>query len=458
MLTIRKKIGILLVACSSAAIVLTMLVVNITINNIFDDYMTAAQNKRYERIVTYLEEAYKSDGEWKQDSGIELMHEAFMSNYNLTLYDKNNNLVWGMNPMDIRNKIHLENMKVQDQGVYTTEKFEIKNDHEIVGYVEVGQYAPLLMTKEDVLFKSSINRSIFLSGIISILIIAAASLYFSKQISSPIKEVSNMSVKLSKGDFKEKSNTKTDILEINDLRNSINILAEKLNNQDLLRRRLVSDINHEIRTPLHVLQNNFEAMIDGVFPVTQDRLIRLNDEIIRFGKLLNNLEKIKEFETESLKLNFKSINLFNMLENLSNDFIVEAKNKNISLVLSRDEDKNYLILGDADKLKQVFINLINNAIKFTGKNGKISINIYDEEEKVFVTIKDNGVGIRNEDLPFIFERLYRGDKSRHETEGSGIGLTIAKNILDLHSALIEAKSEEGKGTNIKITFQVLNLA
>lgn len=458
MLTIRKKIGILLVGCSFTAIVLTMLVVNITINSIFDDYMTVEQNKRYDRIVTYLEEAYKRDGEWKEDSGVELMHEAYMSNYNLTLLDKNNILVWGMNPMDIRNKIHLENMKVQDQGVYTTEKFDLKYMNEIVGYVEVGQYAPLLMTKEDVLFKTSINRSIGISGIISILVIAAASLYFSKQISSPIKEVSNMSVKLSKGFFKEKSNTQTDILEINDLKNSINVLAEKLDNQDMLRRRLVSDINHEIRTPLHVLQNNFEAMIDGVFPVTQDRLARLNDEIIRFGKLLDNLEKIKEFETESLKFNFKSINLFNMLENIRNDYIVEAENKDVSLYLYKEENKNYLIFGDADKLKQVFINLINNAIKFSVKNGEVSINIYDREEKIFVTIKDNGVGIKREDLPFVFERLYRGDKSRHEIEGSGIGLTIAKNILDLHSALIEVNSDEGKGTIIKITFQVLNLA
>jgi len=210
-----------------------------------------------------------------------------------------------------------------------------------------------------------------------------------------------------------------------------------------------------LRTPLNVLQNNLEAMIDGVFPVSHQRLTHLNDEIVRFGKLLNNLEKLKEFESESLKMNFKSINLLYMLGNLYNDFLTEAEHKNIEFRLIKEGNVGYFILGDADKLKQVFINLMNNAVKFTDENGEISIKIYKDEKKIFVEIKDNGIGIKKEDLPFIFEHLYRGDKSRHETEGSGIGLTIAKNILDLHSAAIEVESEEGKGSLFKVIFDAL---
>ncbi|MGD9568910.1 MAG: sensor histidine kinase [Sedimentibacter sp.] len=454
-MSIRKKISILLLTCSLAAIVLIMMFVNFTINDIFQEYMADVQNKRYERIINYLVEVYKKDGKWSENSGIELMHEAYMSNYNLTLYDENDTLIWGMNPMDIRNKIHLENMKVQNEGVYTANKFDLKYNDNIIGYVEVGQYAPLLMTEEDVLFKYSINKSILLSGIFTLIIITAASLYFSRQFSAPIKEVANMSVKLSKGEFKEKSTTNTDIKEIVDLRNSINILAEKLDNQDMLRKRLISDINHEIRTPLNVLQNNLEAMIDGVCPVTQDRLARLNDEIIRFGKLLNNLEKLKEFESQSLKLNFQSINLISLVENLLNDFQMDADKKHISLKLSKEENKTYFLLGDSDKLKQVFLNLINNSIKFTKENGEISINIY-KSNKIFVDIKDNGIGIKKEDLPFIYEHLYRGDRSRHEIEGSGIGLTIAKSILSIHSATIEVESEEGKGTKFTVCFNSID--
>jgi signal transduction histidine kinase len=454
-MSIRKRISILLFSCSFSAIVLIIMFVNFTINDIFKEYMADVQNKRYERIVSYLEEVYKKEGQWNENSGIELMHEAYMSNYNLTLYDDKNLPVWGMNPMDIRNKIHLENMKVQDEGVYSSNKFELKYSDNVVGYVEVGQYAPLLMAEEDVLFQTSINKSIVLSGVFTLMIITIASLYFSKQFSAPIKEVANMSVKLSRGEFNEKSVTETDIEEIVNLRNSINILAEKLNKQDMLRKRLISDLSHEIRTPLNVLQNNFEAMIDGISPVTQEKLSRLNDEIIRFGRLLNNLEKLKEFESESLKMNFHSINLINLIENLYNDFKMEAEKKHISLKLTKEEDINYFILGDADKLKQVFINLVNNAIKFTKEFGEISINIY-KNEKIYVEIEDNGIGIKKEDLPYIFEHMYRGDKSRHEIEGSGIGLTIARSILTLHSATIEVESQEGKGTKFIVSFNSID--
>lgn len=449
--TIRKRLSILIISCSIMAILLIMLFVNFTINHIFEDYMSAVQNKRYERIITQLEELYKNEGQWNESSGVEILHEAYMSNYNLTLYNIDNMPVWGMNPMDIRNKIHLHDMFVQDQGVYLTNKFELYAENEIVGYVEIGQYAPLLMTDEDVLFRSSVNKSIITSGIVTIFIIIFVSLYSSKQFSQPITDVSNMSVKLSKGEFKEKSTIKTNIEEIANLRNSINDLAEKLDNQNALRKRLVSDISHEVRTPLNVLQNNLEAMIDGIFPVSDERLSHLNDEVIRFGKLLNNLDKLKEFENESMKLNFHKVDLLSLLKNMHKDFSSEAKEKNIAFNFSYENEK-YYINGDEDKLKQVFINLIDNAIKFTNKGGEIDINLSKNDDKITVEIKDTGIGISNEDMPYVFERLYRGDKSRHETEGSGIGLTIVKSILDPHLATIDIKSKEGEGTSVQLSF------
>lgn len=449
--SIRKKIAVLLTVCSLAAILLVMLFVNLTVNDIFENYMEDVQNKRYETITTYLEEVYSSQGKWSEDSGIELMHEAYMSNYNLTLYDKDNRPIWGMNPSDIRNKLNLGNMKVEEQGVYSVKRFELHHGQMVIGYVEVGQYSPLLMTEEDIQFKSSINESIALSGVVTLLIIVAASLYFSKQISAPIKEVANMSVRLSKGEFGTKTKETSNVKEIEDLRQSVNILAEKLNKQDMLRKRLVSDISHEIRTPLNVLQNNLEAMIDGVFPVTEERLIRLNDEIIRFGKLLNSLDVLKKFETESMSLNFQPMSLDLMIEKLYNEFAMEAEKRNISLNFSR-EGRSFKILGDEDKLKQVFFNLIHNAIKFTPKGGEVSVLMKNSEGKICVEVKDNGMGIAGEDLPYIFERLYRGDKSRHETEGNGIGLTIVKNILDLHSASIDVISPEGEGAIFTAVF------
>ncbi|GKU24560.1 HAMP domain-containing histidine kinase [Clostridium folliculivorans] len=457
MKSIRRKLSIMFFICSLAAILLITMFVNLTITKKFDDYMVDTQNKRYERIVAYFQEVYKREGKWDEDSGVEMMHEAFMGNYCLTLLDNNEKTVWGMNANDIKNNLHLNTMLVKDSGVYTSKRFPIKVNSKVVGYVDIGQYSSVLLSEEDVNFKLSINQSIIVSGLITLIIIIVISLYFSKQFSKPIKEVSNMSVSLSKGNFDTKYVTKSNIKELENLRSSVNILAEKLKQQDMLRKRLVSDISHEIRTPLNVLQNNLEAMIDGVFEVTDDRLRYLNDEVIRFGKLLNNLDLLKKFEAESTKINFETVDLHQLLKSVCEDFYMKAKNQGIELQYTIQKNQEYYITGDKDKLRQVFINIISNAIKFSKDNGNIDVNMYTRDKKAIIEIFDNGIGIKAEDLPFIFERLYRGDKSRNEIEGSGIGLTIVKNILDLHFANIEVESVENQGTKFSIYFDKLSI-
>lgn len=450
MQTISRRLSILFAACSIAAILLVTIFVNLTIKSKFNQYMIDNQNKRYQRIVSYFEEIYKRDGKWSKDSGIELTHEATMGNYCLTLYDGNDKVIWGMDPNDLQIRPHLNTMLTKDSGIYTVQKFEIKFENKVVGYVEVGQYSSVLMSEEDISFNSSVNKSIVVSGVLALIIIIVIGLFFSKQFSTPIKEVANMSVDLSQGKFNTKSSTKGNIKELEDLRRSVNILAEKLNQQDTLRKRLVSDISHEIRTPLNVLQNNLEAMIDGIFPVTTERLNNLNEEVVRFGRLLNNLNVLKEFESESIKLNFETILLDELIEDICKGFYMDAENKGIELRYNFERNKDYRIVGDRDKLKQVFINLISNALKFSERGDKVSINLNTNNKNIIVEVKDNGIGIKKEDLPFIFERLYRGDMSRNEIEGSGIGLTIVKNILQLHSASIEVESEEGEGTTFRL--------
>jgi signal transduction histidine kinase len=234
----------------------------------------------------------------------------------------------------------------------------------------------------------------------------------------------------------------------------VNILAGKLKYQDTLRKRLVSDITHEIRTPLNVLQNNLEAMIDEVSPVTKEGLNYLNEEVIRFGTLINDLNLLKEFESESTKLNYETIFLDQLISEICKDFYMAAEYKNITIEYDILDGGNYLIIADKDKMKQVFINLFSNALKFNEMNGKILIKLYKDNKNIILEVIDNGIGIYQEDLPFIFERLYRGDKSRNQIEGTGIGLTIVKNILDLHNAMIEVDSKAGAGTTVKVFFDL----
>lgn len=452
MQTIRRRLSILFVSCSIIAILLITLFVNVTVNNRFNSYMINIQNKRYDRIIDYFQEVYNSDGEWSNDSGVELRHEAYMGNYYLTLLDNNKNLIWGMNSNDVKDNAKRNKMLSEDKGVYSSKRFPIESNGNIVGYVDIGQYSSVLLSEEDINFKTSINKSIFTSGVLTLFLIIFISLYFSKQFSIPIKEIVKMSIGLSKGDFHMKSSKKINIEELENLRVSINILSEKLNYQDTLRKRLISDISHEIRTPLNILQNNLEAMIDGIFPVTTVRLNYLNEEVIRFGRLLNNLNTLKEFESESIQLEFETISVEDILNSIYEDFYRVFENKNIKLDYNVQSKQDYYIKADKDKLKQVFINLISNSLKFVENQGKVSINLTSNRQEVIVEIQDNGIGIKKEDLPFIFERFYREDKSRHQIEGNGVGLTIVKNILDLHFATVTVESTENGGTTFIVVF------
>jgi len=148
---------------------------------------------------------------------------------------------------------------------------------------------------------------------------------------------------------------------------------------------------------------------------------------------------------------FEYIDVKEVIYSVCEEFSLILKEKNIMLDLVNNNE-NYIVLGDKDKLKQVFINLISNAVKFNKKNGYITVVISKNNSKIIINVKDNGIGINKEDLPFIFERLYRGDKSRHEIEGNGIGLTVVKNILLIHSASISVESELGKGSEFIIKF------
>jgi signal transduction histidine kinase len=421
--------------------------VNLAINSTFDKYISDNQENRNARIVSYFEEVYKRDQNWTSDSGKEIQHEGYMSNYCITLLDNHKNIIWAMDPND------LKNMNDENQGSeYRTTSFDIIFQNQIIGYVIIGQYDPILVSEQDISFKVSINRNIAISVVVAIALATLISIYFSRQFSNPIKAVSETSVDLTKGKYISKTDTKSNVLEINNLIRSINILGDKLQYQDDLRKRLVSDISHEIRTPLNIFQNNLEAMIDGVYPVTNERLINLNDEVIRFGKLLNNLDMLKELEEHSIEYHMDKINIDELVGKIYDTFSMHANRKNIKIEIHVKPKLNYIILGDKDKLQQVFYNILSNAVKFTDEGGTVSIRLGGNKNNVIVEVQDTGIGISNKDLPFIFERLYRGDKSRNQIEGNGIGLTISKQVLIHHSATIDVESEEGVGTNVIISF------
>jgi signal transduction histidine kinase len=225
--------------------------------------------------------------------------------------------------------------------------------------------------------------------------------------------------------------------------------TDALKQQELLRKRLTSDVAHELRTPLTAVSSHLEAMIDGLWEVTPARLQSCYEEIGRISGLVADLEQLAKTENENLRLSKTEVDLLELAHTVVNNFETEAAKKKLSV--SVDGEKT-VIFADKDRLNQVLTNLLSNAIKYTPENGEIQITANNTEKSGIITVADNGIGIPEGDLPFIFERFYRADKSRtRSTGGAGIGLAIAKSIVEAHGGKIEAKSEPGQGSCFTVT-------
>ncbi|SHE85674.1 sensor histidine kinase [Alkalibacter saccharofermentans] len=454
MQTFRKSLGIMFFVCAFISVLLVGLFVNFTVGNKFDKYVENIQEERRHQIINSLEAEYAIEGGWNENSGLNTLHDAYMGNYCLTLFDENKNIIWGMDPYDLRNRLHLGTMPIEDSGVYTTQSYNLEHNGEVVGFIEIGQYSALLLTGSDIEFKNAVNNSIFVGGGITMLATFMLGLYISKHFSEPVKKAANQSIALSKGEYGGVLSSRSRIVEIEMLRNSVNTLAERLEKQDGLRKRLISDISHEIRNPLNILQNNLEAMMDGIIPIDDESLNMINDEVIRFGKLLENLNALNDLEDQNAEFIFEETNLQEILKEVCMKFEITAKSKNVELEFISDQEENSWVSADKSKLKQVFINLISNAVKYNVDGGRVEVLLTTKDGKPAVAVKDTGVGISKEDVPYIFERLYRDDKSRNMVEGNGLGLSIAKKILEYHNASIAVKSSLGIGSVFEVVFNV----
>lgn len=460
MSTIRRKLIVAITVSSLLAIVISYLIIIFTINRQYQILNRTTLEARNKRVVQTFKESYAKDMAytWTKTSGISITKEAKAQGFSISLEDAFGKLVWELPVETIINELTAksENPSLITPEQFSTNRYPVKINDVTVGYVTIRQYIPLIMSKEQETFIFNLIVSVLLSSLIGSTVIVFLSFFLSKQLTDPIKSISTTSYLLSMGSLNAREDMETDIYEIEKLKQSINLLGGKLEKQNVLRKRLVSDISHELRNPLNVLQTNLEAMIDGVLPMSQERLQSLNNEVIRFGKLLGNLNILKEFESENLEISMKPVNLKNICQDIYNNFYGFAKDKNLTLTFEFYRKDNYQILGDSHGLNQVVINLLHNALKFTPEGGKISLILRKDSNYTYLTIKDNGVGIPETDLANIFERFYRVDKSREEVEGSGIGLTIVKNIMERHRGKIEVASRLGVGTSFTLTFKNLS--
>lgn len=458
-----KSINSKLIISFTLIMIVTILSIKLFVNTIFKDsfekYVDDSNKVEVNHLIEFdLKNLYTNES-WNTEFIEGLGIEAIRKGIAIEIYDKNNNKVWSVfeDEKVLSDKTlndiskNMKSIEKQWDNYFEELKVDINDDEGniLVGYAYIGHYASTYYMENDVEFFNAINRIIIIIGVISISSIIIISIIISRSIAKPISKVSKMTKYIGEGNYKNKLNYKSNIMEIDDLINSINKLSNELNDQENLRKQLTGDIAHELRTPLTSIKGHLDAIIVGIWEPTNERLNSINEEVKRITNLVDELRKLAKFDSGKDNLNKEIVNLKNYIKSIAYNYEGKALEKNIVI---KYQLENIEALIDKEKFTQVIINILSNAIKYNNGNNEIYIKVFKKNNSINISIKDSGIGIPKSEYKNIFERFYRLDKSRGANEkGVGVGLTIAKSIVNAHGGEIEVYSEINKGSEFIIS-------
>lgn len=444
-ISIKKQFLLLFLLVIVVSLTLLSFILRTTVDSCFYDYKWAEQSKIFDLIVSRLETYYAEHNSWEGFNGNELAKLAMKEGCYFTLTDNDGNLIWTSE--------HIIDNQNTDYRVdkYFRNIYTVNYLNQMRGKVHIGQFTEKIYTPNDLKFQEQVFSYILISLLIALFLSLPFIMILSSRLSTPILYLQKAAENMIKGDLHTEIRAPSSSYEIIKLSASIDRLRKSLSQQEELRKQLASNISHELRTPLNVLQNQLEAIIDGIFEPTHERLDGILQEVIRLTSLVAELENISAIESSDFIPEIRDVKLAHVVENVCTTFEAAFQRKNIALDVQIK--KGIIVKAQEDKLKQLVINIISNALKYTD-NGTVTVKtyMYNNDHAVF-EVSDTGVGLTEEDKEKIFERFYRVEKSRNRnTGGAGLGLSIVKNIANAHGWVIEVESDGKTGTTFRVHF------
>jgi two-component system OmpR family sensor kinase/two-component system sensor histidine kinase BaeS len=332
----------------------------------------------------------------------------------------------------------------------------LQSQDEIVGYLLItpGPIDVLLPTEQA--FVDQVRRSMLLAGLIATAAGAILGLAFSRYLTRPLQRLATAARAIAARDLAQRVEP-GGTLEVANVAHAFNDMADSLQKAETLRRNLVADVAHELRTPLSVLQGNLSALLDGVFPLDMPEVGRLYDETRLLSRLVDDLRELAQAEAGQLTLSVGAVDVGSLIESTASAFSASAAEKQVQLTVEVSAHLPRL-RADAERVAQVLRILLTNALRHTESGGAITVSVSAiRDGRVEVSVSDTGEGIAEADLPFVFDRFWRGDKSRaRESGGSGLGLAIARHLTELQGGRIGVESRVGKGSRFWFELPVEN--
>lgn len=308
-------------------------------------------------------------------------------------------------------------------------------------------------------FRDAVNEALWLAVLTAGFVAGITSFFVTWRVVAPVQAMTFASQRIAEGKFEER----VPVLsqpgyedELGSLALSFNHMAAQLEKTEAMRRQLIGDVAHELRTPLTTIKGSMEGLIDGVLPADETTFQLVYREADRLQRLVNDLQELSRAESRAYELRPHPVEIGQLIQGVVSRLGAQFEEKGVGLNVEVPSDLSP-VQADEDRLTQILTNLMGNALHYTLEGGRVEILTEQKGREIQITVRDTGIGIPSEHLPHVFDRFYRVDKSRSRAGGgSGIGLTIAKHLVEAHGGRIWVESEgAGKGSRFVFSLPVV---
>jgi two-component system, OmpR family, sensor histidine kinase BaeS len=481
-LGLRSRLALTYAAVALLCVLLVSVLANGVLEDQFRRYVRDGQVARSRQVVDLMAGQAHADGTW-DGVGVEAIGmNALEQGMIVKVVSADGRTVWDAmthnnglcQQMITHMAANMSSRYGNWKGSYTEASFPVRTDFRAVGSVSVGYYGPFYFRDQDLAFINALNRLLVWVGLAALALAVAVGLAMARGISVPLSRVEKATLAIAAGDLSVRIEERSRVREIRRISTAVNGLAAELRSQESLRKRLTADLAHEMRTPLATLQSHLEALMDGVWTPDAARLAGLHAEALRLTRMVSDMESLARLESDSLAVQLQRMDLAELAASLVSHHEAQFRAKGVELRLGTAAGGAQAappaavpVFGDRDRLSQALINLLSNALKYTPEGGSVEVSVRCERGveprprgsveprprggEAVISVVDTGIGISAEDLPRVFERLYRVESSRSRaTGGSGIGLAITRAIVEAHGGKISAASVPGRGSEFTI--------
>ena len=455
--SLKIKLSFSYVFVAALLVTAISILANIFLHRQFVDYVMQRQEEKNIEVVTLLGGSYNiAKDSWNHQTLESLGMSALEQGMIVRVIGSDGVVEWdatthnsGLCNQMIANMAKNMSARYPNiSGGYEEKSYELRQQGTTIGKVVIGYYGPFYFNDTDSAYLGALNRILITVGLASLVVALLVGLVMARRISDPITHAIAVTGTISRGDYSSRIKEGSTTAELDQLVTAVNQLADNLQRQEELRKRLTGDVAHELRTPLATLQSHIEALIDGIWQPDRQNFISCHEEILRMNRLVGDLERLTSIESDSTPLKKEWVDLRQLASSAIDFFATEATRKEVQIQLLGG---SATVQGDRDKLSQVIINLLSNAMKYIPQGGQINVTLSGSDSVATLEVSDNGPGIPPEHLPYIFERFYRADASRNRgTGGSGIGLAIVKAIVERHGGSVTAQNNRQGGASFVV--------